>query len=215
MWRALPAIRAAVEARVLLALVEGEWAHFSAGADIAEFDQVRCDAAATRDMATPSKMASGPDGSRPSDHRGDPRRRGRRWTRPRLHATSGCALPMRTLRSTPAKRGLLHGHAESRRLVELAGPSRAKDLLFTGRGIETEEALAIGLIDRRIETALEEIVLGYARDLAELSQASIRGAKRAVDAVAAGMSVETPGYRALVKWAALAFRGPIAPLERL
>jgi hypothetical protein len=51
------AIRAAIEAReeVLAALVEGEWAHFSAGANI----QVWCDAAATRDMATPSKMASG------------------------------------------------------------------------------------------------------------------------------------------------------------
>jgi len=150
-----------------------------------------------------------------------------------LHAPSGWALPMRTSQSTPAKRGFLYGHAESRRLVELVGPSQAKDLLFTGREIETKEALAIGLIDRGIETALEEIVLGYARGLAELSQASIRGAKHAVDAVAAGMSVEPPGYRALAKWAALgpdfaegraafaemrtvrfAFRGPIAPLER-
>ena len=55
---------------------------------------------------------------------------------------------------TPAKLGLIYGHAETRRLVELVGPSRAKDLLFTGRRIETEEALAIGLIDRRVETAL-------------------------------------------------------------
>ena len=76
---------------------------------------------------------------------------------------------------TPAKLGLVYGHAETRRLVELVGPSRAKDLLFTGRRIETEEALAIGLIDRRVETALQETVMGYARGLAELSQASIRG----------------------------------------
>ena len=104
---------------------------------------------------------------------------------------------------TPAKLGLVYGHAETRRLVELVGPSRAKDLLFTGRRIETEEALAIGLIDRRIETALHAAALGYARGLAALSQASIRGGKRAVDAIVAGMTVETPAFRALVESAAL------------
>ena len=46
-------------------------------------------------------------------------------------------------------------------------------------------------------------MLGYARGLAELSQVSIRGGKRAVDAVAAGMSQETPGYRALAEAAGL------------
>ena len=46
-------------------------------------------------------------------------------------------------------------------------------------------------------------MLGYARGLAELSQISIRGGKRAVDAIAAGMSQETPAYRALTEAAAL------------
>src|SRR6202034_3530028 len=49
----------------------------------------------------------------------------------------------------PAKLGLLYGPVETRRLVELVGPSRAKDLLFSCRRGETAEALAIGLIDRR------------------------------------------------------------------
>src|ERR1700751_5898405 len=51
MWRALPAIRAAIEARedLMVTLVEGEGAHFSAGADIAELGEVHRDAAATRD----------------------------------------------------------------------------------------------------------------------------------------------------------------------
>ena len=51
-------------------------------------------------------------------------------------------------------------------------------------------------------------MLGYARGLAELSQAAIRGGKRAVDAIAAGMSQETPGFRALAEAAA---RGRISP----
>ena len=51
MWRALPAIRAAIEARedMLVVLIEGEGGHFSVGADISEFDEVYRDAAAARD----------------------------------------------------------------------------------------------------------------------------------------------------------------------
>ena len=79
---------------------------------------------------------------------------------------------------------------------------------------------------------MQETALGYARGLADLSQISIRGAKRAVDAIAAGMSHETPAYRALTEAAALgpdfaegqaafaarrparfAFRGSTAPLK--
>ena len=181
MWRALPAIRAAIETRedMLVALVEGEGAHFSAGADISEFDEVFRDAAATRDYgdAVQDGLRALMDLDRPTIAvvRG-------------VAIGGGLALAMACdlrfcaadahLALTPAKLGLIYGHAETRRLVELVGPSRAKDLLFTARRIETDEALAIGLIDRRIETALQETVLGYARGVAEMSQASVRGCKR-------------------------------------
>jgi enoyl-CoA hydratase/carnithine racemase len=206
MWLALPGIRGAIEARedMLVALIEGEGAHFSAGADISEFDEVYRDAASTRDYGDAVQ-----DGLRALMG----------LDRPTIAVIRGvavggglglalacdlrfCAADAH-LAITPAKLGLIYGHAETRRLVELVGPSRAKDLLFTGRRIETDEALAIGLVDRRIETALEETVLGYARGLADLSQVSIRGGKRAVDAIAAGMSRESPGFRALAEAAAL------------
>jgi enoyl-CoA hydratase/carnithine racemase len=205
MWRALPAIRAAIEARedMLVALIEGEGANFSSGADISEFDQVYRDAAAIRDYG--DAMQDGLNALIALD-------------RPTIAVMRGAAIgggiglalacDLRFcaadahLAITPARLGLIYGHAETRRLVELVGPSRAKDLLFTARRIETDEALAIGLIDRRIETALLETVFGYARGLADMSQASVRASKRAIDAVAAGMSVETPGYRALAEWAA-------------
>jgi len=234
MWRALPAIRTAIEARqdILVALIEGAGGHFSVGADIAEFGDVYRDAAATRDYgdAVQDGLKALIDLDRP--------------TIAVLHGNvvgGGLGLALACdlrfcaadahLAVTPAKLGLIYGHAETRRLVELVGPSRAKDLLFTGRRVETEEALAIGLIDRRVETALQDTVLGYARGLALLSQASIRGGKRAVDAIAAGMPVETPAFRALAEQAALgpdfaegraafaekrtprfAFRGATAPL---
>ncbi len=196
MWRALPAIRAAIEARedLLVTLVEGEGAHFSAGADIAELGDIYRDAAATRDYG--DAMQNGLKALMDLD-------------RPTIAVIRGVAIGAGLglalacdlrfcaadahLAITPAKLGLIYGHAETRRLIELVGPSRAKDLLFTARRIETDEALAIGLIDRRIETALQETVLGYARGLADISQMSIRGGKRAVDAIAAGMSTGDAG----------------------
>ncbi len=236
MWRALPAIRAEIETRedMLVALVEGEGQHFSAGADISEFDEVFRDAAATRDYG--DAIQDGLKALMAID-------------RPTIAVIRGVAIggglalalacDLRFcaadahLALTPAKLGLIYGHAETRRLVELIGPSRAKDLLFTARRVETDEALAIGLIDRRIETALLDTVLGYARGLAEMSQVSVRGCKRGIEAIAGGMSVETPGFRALTEAAALgpdfaegraafasrraarfAFRAPTAPLPQ-
>jgi enoyl-CoA hydratase/carnithine racemase len=84
--------------------------------------------------------------------------------------------------------------------VELIGLARAKDLLFSGRKVETAEALTFGLIDRRV--ALSELhgaVETYARDLAALSQTSIRGAKRMVEAGSSGADAK---MRALVEAAA-------------
>ena len=205
MWRALPAVRVAIEARqdALVVLVEGRDGHFSAGADISEFDEVYRDAAAARDYgdAVQDGLKAVIELDRPSIAvlQGNVVGGG-------LGLALACDLRFCAadayLAVTPAKLGLVYGHAETRRLVELVGPSRAKDLLFTGRRIETDEALAIGLIDRRIETGLHDTVLGYARGLAELSQASIRAAKRTVEVIAAGMIVETPAFRALVESAA-------------
>ncbi len=235
MWRALPAIRTAIEARedILVVLVEGAGGHFSAGADISEFDAAYRDGAAARDYgdAVQDGLQALIDLDRPTIAvlRGNAVGGG-------LGLAMACDLRFCAadayLAVTPAKLGLVYGHAETRRLVELVGPSRAKDLLFTGRRIETEEALAVGLIDRRVETALQDTALGYARGLADLSQASIRGAKRAVDAISAGMTFETTAYRSLAESAALgpdfaegraafaekrppkfAFRGPTVPLK--
>ena len=236
MWRALPAIRAEIEARgdLLVTLVEGEGAHFSAGADIAELGEIYRDAAAARGYgdAVQDGLKALMDLDRPTIAviRGVAIGGG-------LGLALACDLRFCAadahLAITPAKLGLIYGHAETRRLIELIGPSRAKDLLFTARRIETDEALAIGLIDRRVETALQETVLGYARGLADMSQMSVRGGKRAVDAIAAGLALETRAYRALTETAALgpdftegwaafadkrspkfAFRGPTAPLTQ-
>ena len=110
----------------------------------------------------------------------------------------------RHLAAPPAKLGLVYGPIETSRLVALVGPARAKDLLFSGRRVAPAEALAIGLVDRVVPAAeLHGAVEIYAAALAALSQRSIRGAKRIVDALAAGLPLDSPALRAEVEDAAL------------
>ncbi|MEV6012671.1 enoyl-CoA hydratase-related protein [Streptomyces sp. NPDC051976] len=78
--------------------------------------------------------------------------------------------------------GLIPGAGGTQRLARLVGPAKAKDLIFTGRMVTAEEALAIGLVDQ-VAPAAE--VYGRAREWAErLARGpayALRAAKEAVD----------------------------------
>ena len=79
---------------------------------------------------------------------------------------------------TPAKLGLVYGAADARRLVQAVGLSMAKDILFTGRLLEAEEAHAIGLIDHLVDPQdLDTAAADYASKIAAASQFSIRNQK--------------------------------------
>jgi enoyl-CoA hydratase/carnithine racemase len=206
-WRALPEAWAAIAARAdaLVVIVEGAGGHFSAGADIAEFDVVYRDAEASRDYVDAMQAALSALAA---------------LDRPTIAAIEGSAIggglavalccDLRfaaddaILAAPPAKLGLVYGPVETSRLVALIGPARAKDLLFSGRRVAPTEALAIGLVDRVLPAAaLHASVEDYAAELARLSQRSIRGAKRIVDALAAGVALDSPALRAEVEDAAL------------
>ena len=78
--------------------------------------------------------------------------------------------------------GVVPGGGGSQRLARLIGPSRAKDLILTGRQVRAEEALSIGLADRVVPR--DDVVtesLSLAGTLAAGALAAQALAKRAID----------------------------------
>ncbi|GAA1150633.1 enoyl-CoA hydratase-related protein [Streptomyces hebeiensis] len=87
--------------------------------------------------------------------------------------------------------GLIPGAGGTQRLARLVGPSRAKDLIFTGRQVKAEEALAIGLVDRVVPDAeVYEQAHAWAAKLAQGPALALRAAKESVDA-GLGTDLET------------------------
>jgi len=78
--------------------------------------------------------------------------------------------------------GIIPGAGGTQRLPRLVGPARAKDIVYTGRFVGAQEALAIGLVDRVVPDA---DVYQAARDLvgryAAGPAAALRAAKQAID----------------------------------
>ena len=78
--------------------------------------------------------------------------------------------------------GIIPGAGGTQRLTRLVGPAKAKDLVFTGRHVAAEEALALGVADRVVPDAgVYETARELAAQFAAGPAVALRAAKQAVD----------------------------------
>lgn len=165
----------------LLLLTGGSEGIFAAGADIAQLrERGRLDALAAinsaifaRIRALPLPTVAAIDG--PALGGG-------------AELTYACDLRVCTERAVfgqpEVRLGILAGAGATHRLPALVGEARAKELLFTGRRVNAEEALRIGLVNRTVADPAD--LLGTAHglldEIAKASGLALRLTKLAVDA---------------------------------
>jgi len=99
--------------------------------------------------------------------------------------------------------GVIPGAGGTQRLPRLIGPARAKDIVFTGRFVGAQEALAMGLVDQvvpdaEVLQAARALVARYATGPA----LALRAAKQAIDAgldvdLASGLEIERLNFAGL------------------
>ena len=191
MYQAIPGIIADVakdrEIKVLVLRGAGEKS-FASGADISEFRSVRSDADSARSY---------------NEHVAAAERAIEGLAKPTIAMIHGycigggmglalsCDLrfadDLVRMAITPSKLGLVYSLESTKRVVELAGPSRAKWILMSGQQMRGQRVLELGLVDELTTSQeLEDVTYEFAHLLGSRAQFSVRSAKTIVGLVLAG-----------------------------
>jgi enoyl-CoA hydratase len=101
--------------------------------------------------------------------------------------------------------GVIPGAGGTQRLTRLIGPSKAKELIYTGRLVAADEALALGVVDQVVAPEqVYEAAFEWASRFTRGPALALRAAKLAVDTgqdidLASGLKLETQLFATL--WA--------------
>jgi enoyl-CoA hydratase/carnithine racemase len=91
--------------------------------------------------------------------------------------------------------GVIPGAGGTQRLARLVGPARAKDLCMSGRFVDADEALAIGLVDKVVPAAeVYDAAVTLVSQYVNGPALALRAAKLAIDG---GLDVDLTSGRAL------------------
>lgn len=191
MYRALPDLLRALDAdpEVKVVVIRGAGdKSFASGADIKEFEQERSDATKAKNYN--EKVAA-------AEHAIE------EMSKPTIAMIHGfcigggaglalsCDIRFADTNAkfaiTPAKLGLVYSLESTKRVVDLAGPARAKWILMSGLQIQAQRALELGLFDELLAPEeLETYTYEFAATVASRAQFSVRAGKVMVGKVTTG-----------------------------
>lgn len=92
--------------------------------------------------------------------------------------------------------GVIPGLGGTQRLPRLIGPSKAKELIFSGRHVVAEEALSLGLVDQVVpDDQVQQTAYDWVKQFVGAAGVALRAAKQAVSdgldtSLEAGLAVE-------------------------
>jgi enoyl-CoA hydratase/carnithine racemase len=99
--------------------------------------------------------------------------------------------------------GIIPGAGGTQRLARLIGPSKAKDIVYTGRFVDANEALHIGLVDEVVAPdGVYEAALKWASQFTAAAAQALAAAKTAIDGgldgdLNSGLRLESQVFAAL------------------
>ena len=101
--------------------------------------------------------------------------------------------------------GLLPAGGGTQLLTRKVGAARAKNMIFRGKGIDAEEAAAMGLVSEVVpRDRLEATTMEVAREICDSSPIAVREAKRAIEAtfghsLEEGVAIEHEAWRRIIE----------------
>jgi len=97
-----------------------------------------------------------------------------------MACTLRLAVPKARLGLPEIKLGLIPGYGGTQRLPRLVGQGRALEMIMTGRMVEAQEALAIGLVNRIVEGDPLAGAMAFAREFSGYGLLALKLAREAV-----------------------------------